>query len=376
MADLYGVASGVQASDENIRQNIHTGILAQKTLGDIAMQPAELALKQAQVLNTGALTRFHTAEAAKLESAARDITRMRDLQEKAAEQGAIDKARVIEGRDLTIADRPEGGFTAPRSAAEPIERFIQYAQGQKAPLDMLLPYIKQAEDTRHKEAQTLSATAEAAVRQATQVKATAERLGTVAQAALQGPEAYAQIRALGLLPPGLPLSFDLARRPLQALLNTSISEKDRQDLIIKKQTADAASARAKAEQSRAATSAARAADSAKTSVVRREFLRKAMGEGSPETANAKKSAAEKNNISAFKTQLSFAPPVPLRLTPAHEGKLMTGDNKKIYRYLGMGPPSVKYPDGTPRFIEVTHAEAALQNPNVKDAMQDTPGSDE
>jgi len=370
MAEMYGAPVGIQASDENIRQNLHAGLMAQKALGEIAMQPEELALKRAQTLNTGALARLHTADAALKEAATRDAALMRKIDlEARAEQQAIDQAKLA-GVDLTVADRPKEGFSATQSAATPLERFAATAYNKGMPLDMITPVMEKAAKIRKEEATMLNQSTNAVVHQLAAQKAIAEQLGSAASYALQGPTQYAQVRAMGGLPPGLPLSFDLAAPQLQQLVSTSVSVKDRTDLEIKERNAKASEARAAAAQVSANASAARAGAYVATSATRRDALKKALGPGSEEAADAKRATTEAARARAFKTQLSFAPPVPLRFTAAHEGRLFTGDDKKIYRYLGMGPPSRVFPDGTPRFIAVTHAEAALQNPTVRGAMQE------
>jgi len=370
MAEMYGAPVGIQASDENIRQNIQTGFQAQKLLGEIAMQPEELALKRAQTLNTGALTKLHLADAAQKEAAARDTALMRKIDlEVRAEQQAIDQAKLA-GVDLTVADRPKEGFSTTQSAATSLERFAAAAYNKGMPLDMVTPIVEKAAKIRKEEATTLSQSTNAAVHQLTAQKALAERLGSVASYALQGPTQYAQVRAMGGLPPDLPLSFSLAAPLLRQMVATSTTVKDKAELEIKERNAKASEARAAAAQVSANASAARAGAYVATSAARRDVLKKALGPGSEEAADAKRATTEAARTRAFKTQLSFAPPVPLRFIAAHEGRLFTGDDKKIYRYLGMGLPSRVFPDGTPRFIAVTHAEAALQNPAVKGAMQE------
>lgn len=346
MADMYGAPIGILASDQNIRQNIHAGLLAQKTLGEINAQPAEVDLKVAQAGNLRALTRQHTAEAAKLEEAAASLETMRRLGQEAAAEAqaqaqAVDQAR-LQGVDLTAADRPAGGFSRRPSAAEPLERLYDLGQKKGVPLDLLMPYAKKAADIRKEEAQTASANAEAEVRTLKAASDRAERMGALAQHAMKGPREYAIVRAQmaqeGLPVNALPASFEEALPGLRQLEATSVGVKDRADLLIKERTSKAAEVRAQADSARAGASVMRAKMAVKLGEQRFEAIAKNGGFLSPEArANAEEQAIRRRQLTDKELRKEF-PPAPLDPAARVNGKSYTAADGRT-RFLWTKDPA-------------------------------------
>ena len=379
--ELTGFPAGVLASDANARANIGTVLAAQRALGEIEARPVELEHKRALADNARALAEQHREQAERSRRAAADLDLMRRLgAEASAQERAVEEARVA-GRDLTVADRPPGGFSASRSRADPLRRMIDYASAKGAPLDMLIPLEEKASKLAHEEATTINAQAEAQKRQLESTAKAADIRGTLAQSALKGPREYAMARALGLsmgvpFPEGLPMQYEAARPYLQQLVETSLDVKDKAELAIKERSARADEARAGAALQNAKTNSRKADAYVATSSARRDVLRKALGDGSSEAVDAKAATTEAKRTAAFRSQLVFAPMAPIKFETRHEGKMFTGIDRKIYRYDGLGPPSAKYPDGTPLLLPMSREAAAMRSPGVKAALgNDEPGDE-
>ena len=119
MADLFGAPVGIIASQENNRQAITSGLANIKTMGDIAQQPAELELKQAQA-------RLFGAEASDKEAAAAASQEMLKLQKE-----FVEGARA-NGKEATVDDL-EPGTGKPKSQASQLEAFANFADKKGLP---------------------------------------------------------------------------------------------------------------------------------------------------------------------------------------------------------------------------------------------------
>lgn len=335
--ELTGFPAGVIASDANARANIGTVINAQKALSDLEARPVELEYKRSLIAENYGQAAERQALANQRERAAADLELMRKLGVEAnAREAAIQAARV-QGRDLTIGDVPPGGFSARESRAAPLQRMIDYARGRGAPEDLLAPLEAKASKVAHEEATTFNAQSEAEKRQLESVQKRADIVGTLAQAALKGPREYALARAQGLamgvpLPEGLPMNFEAARPILQQLVDTSIDVKERAELAIKKQTADAATSRAGAAHVSAAAAVRRADAYVATSATRRDILKKTLGEGSGSAEEARQALIEARKARTAATENKDNPPAPLAPSAAHLNKTFTGRDGNIYMW--------------------------------------------
>ena len=179
MSDLFGAPLGIIASDKNVVDNLTGALHAQKLLGEIAQQPADLEVKQAHA-------KLYGAQAAEHEGKVRDLAIMDALQRKFAE------GRVQAARDGTL---PDAAVLQPSpSLATPLEEMARLADAEGAPLRLTTQYRKDAALIRQREAQKASSDAEAQLRQGKLVHEQAMQRASWAQAMLDNPEQYAMMR--------------------------------------------------------------------------------------------------------------------------------------------------------------------------------------
>ena len=314
MSDLFGAPSGIIASDQNIRQNVLSGLAATETLGKIGMQPI-------QANEMAARARLFGAEATEKETAARAQQSMLDLQAGFARDEAERRARgqLVEqgkaaGVDATVADIPQGGLVN-QSQAAPLERFAQYARDHGAPPMLLEKTDAAIAGIREKEAIAAYRTAQAGEIQFKQQTQKFTQLGNIAGTASQSPQSYMavlsnpQMRAM--LPPNLTGNFATDKPILEAVMNASQDsikrlnlEREMQDDRSKQARRSAASKKDDAIISRA---------QAQTDLVRQRLdnLKKNGGESSPSVVKAREDLERhRQEVDAAKIRKEF-PPVPL-----------------------------------------------------------------
>ena len=185
--EMFGAPLGIIASNDEIRKNVLTGLTAQKTLGDIAQQPAERDLKLAQA-------RLFGADAGVKEAAVAAAARERALSEEFLARRQLIEAKAQRGEIATVADLPPSGRLARRSGADQLIEYADFLDAKGAPISTTMKVREKIANIQQSEAATLSS-------EATQIKtqlATTEQLagvlGQFAQGALAQPAQYQQVR--------------------------------------------------------------------------------------------------------------------------------------------------------------------------------------
>ena len=249
--EMFGAPYGIIASNEEIRKNVLTGLNAQKTLGDIAQQPAELELKQAHA-------RLYGAEARVKEEAIAAAKRERALGEEFAARRRLVEVKAQQGETATVADLPPSGRLARRSGADQLIEYADFLDSKGAPLSTTMKFREKIATIQQHEAAALNSQASQVKTQLETTEKLAGVLGQFAQGALAQPAQYSQIRMAAVqqgLPPELfPPEFN--PRLMRQYVDSSIKTKDkialdREELDSKAQRArDNASASASAVRAR------------------------------------------------------------------------------------------------------------------------------
>ncbi len=193
MADLFGAPVGIIASQENNRQAITSGLANIKTMGDIAQQPAELELKQAQA-------RLFGAEASDKEAAAAASQEMLKLQKE-----FVEGARA-NGKEATVDDL-EPGTGKPKSQASQLEAFANFADKKGLPPLALAKVREEIAKIYEHEAITDYRSQQARQTEEKRALEHMTRVSNVSAAAAASPRDYALAlmnpETRKLLPPGL-----------------------------------------------------------------------------------------------------------------------------------------------------------------------------
>lgn len=315
MSDLYGAPSGIIAADKEARENLHSGLLAAKTLGEIEAQPTELRLK-------GAHADYYQGLAAEHLAKARDMQTLQQL------DLAVTQARA-QGVDLTVQDGQRIA-AGPQSLAKPLEEQYQFGLRRGVPARLLVPLADKAATIRQKEAAAVNSSAEAEVRTLRASKLQAERLGALATWGMQGPAAYQQMRAAaveqGLPIDGLPDDYEEALPILRGTRDSSLSVKEQSDLKIRERQLEARKAR---------NASQNAVDSARITLMRTrkdrlqqdyDLIQKNGGKDSPEALSARRALiASRRSLVEARERKDF-PPAPLDPTARTFGKSYTAAN--------------------------------------------------
>jgi len=226
MPDMFGAPIGISAAEDQINQNVLTGLKAQQALGAIAKQPAEQALAEAHA-------RLYSAEAAKAESQAADLKRMQDVEAEVTARRQGSAIAAAQGQLLTVDNLPPGGRITTRSAADPIDEFLAAAEGKGIPPRLLLPYYEKSTTIRQHEAAAANSAANQQKNQLAALKEKATLIGQYASTALANPQNYGQL--LLSAPPGLlPTEhltgvFETDAPVLRALNDASLTTKEKID---------------------------------------------------------------------------------------------------------------------------------------------------
>ena len=260
MAELFGAPLGMIAADEQSRQNALVGLEAQKVMNTLALQPSQIALKQAHTGYYGAQT---AAENAKTE-AARVMQRLGAgfTADQQLRQGAIDGA-AAKGQTATVANLKGAGQKV--SVAQPLKDFVAYAAGEGAPPTVLKDIYGEIATIEEKEAQGLWRNTESIVAEDKMQRDQRTEIGGIAAAAAENPQQYAAIminRDLrDRLPKELTGSYDADRNTLRAIGQASMDANKQADNRRQQAENEAVQARFNAGQSKrdAAVAAADAA---------------------------------------------------------------------------------------------------------------------
>lgn len=298
MADLFGAPVGIIASQENNRQAITSGLANIKTMGDIAQQPAELELKQAQA-------RLFGAEASDKEAAAAASQEMLKLQKE-----FVEGARA-NGKEATVDDL-EPGTGKPKRQASQLEAFANFADKKGLPPLALAKVREEIAKIYEHEAITDYRSQQARQTEEKRQLEHMQRVSNVAAAAAQSPQNYAYAmlnpETRKLLPPGLSGNY-ATDKPILDLVTSAGQDSIKAADLARKQ-ADSVQLRLRAKAAAALSHASADAATARkelTQQVKADVIKNG-GEKSPEAKDAKIAAADaKRQETQAKLRKEFPP---------------------------------------------------------------------
>lgn len=290
MADMFGVSD----AEINLRDPLRRA-QAQEALGRVAMQPAEQALKEAQAAH-------YQAEA---QERLLKIKRAKELD-------ALSIAALANGEPLEAAQALSFLESQGQSASAPLQRVYKEGVKRGTSAAVLAPLAEKIATIQLKEAQTGGALQLEEKRRLDAQHAQAERFGSLAQAALQGPEHWARLRLQTPELNTLPQSWEAAKPYLK---NISVSAMRVKDSIEAKRKAARDAQLDKVNASTIARNeAAATASKAQTSLRTQKYnnVAKNNGVGDPLTAEEKRLQIRAKKLEIEKRQLAIAPLVPTK----------------------------------------------------------------
>jgi hypothetical protein len=282
VADLFGAPLGIVASQENNRQAITSGLGNLKMLGDIAQQPAELQVKQAQA-------RVLQADAAGKEAEAAAQQRMLELQ-----QEFIQGARAA-GKEATVEDL-EPGTGKPKSQASQLEAFANFADKKGMPPMALAKVREEIAKIYEHEAITGYRSQQAMQIEEKRALEHMGRVSNISAAAAASPQDYALAlmnpETRKLLPPGLTGDYATDRPVLEMITRAGQDSIKAADLARKQ--ADSVQARLRSKAAAAASNAAANASTERVNLTKKVSIAidKNGGEKSQEAKDAKVAATD------------------------------------------------------------------------------------
>ena len=322
MADLFGAPVGIVASQENNRQAITSGLANIKTMGDIAQQPAELELKQAQA-------RLFGAEASDKEAAAAASQEMLKLQKEFI-QGAKEA-----GRDATV-EGLEPGTGKPKSQASQLEAFANFADKKGLPPLALAKVREEIAKIYEHEAITDYRSQQARQIEEKRALEHMTRVSNISAAAAASPRDYALAlmnpETRKLLPPGLTGDYATDRPVLEMITRAGQDSIKAADL--KRKQDDSAQARLRSKAAASASNAAASASQARadlTKQVKADIIKNG-GEKSQEAKDAKTVATDaKRAAEQAKLRKEF-PPLIIDPAAREPGKIYMMADGRIARW--------------------------------------------
>ena len=322
MADLFGAPVGIIASQENNRQAITSGLANIKTMGDIAQQPAELELKQAQA-------RLFGAEASDKEAAAAANQEMLKLQKE-----FIEGARA-NGKEATVDDL-EPGTGKPKSQASQLEAFADYASKKGLPPLALAKVREDIAKIYEHEAITAYRSQQALQTEEKRQLEHMQRVSNVAAAAAQSPQNYAYAmlnpETRKLLPPGLSGNY-ATDKPILDLVTSAGQDSIKAADLARKQ-ADSVQLRLRAKAAAALSHASADAATARkelTQQVKADVIKNG-GEKSPEARDVKAAAADAKRQAAQAALRKEFPPLLIDPAAREPGKIYMMPDGRIARW--------------------------------------------
>jgi hypothetical protein len=362
MPELFGAPNGIIAKQDYQNQ----GLQAQRLMGDIAMQPAELQTKQAQA-------RLYAAEAGAKEATNAQAQRMADLesqfmQSEADARKQVSDSGVAQGTVMTVKDLPSGGSIMRASAADSLERLLQFSNGRLPP-SATAGLSKQVADIHQKEAAAAANNSKASLEATKGQIAQFEQIGNVAGSAALSPANYAAIlmdpQTRKLLPQELTGNYRTDVPVLRAIEQASQDSIKRANLA--REQADSESKR---RLNNAQISKADAAiDLIKTRATAlkedRTLRAKYGGATSQEAADLKKAQTALTQARMEALALKTAPPMPLDPALVEVGKTYTGAGGVKYDIIGLDAKG--NPIGRP------HVQAAYTAPSAPATDEDLTG---
>lgn len=318
MSDLYGAPSGIIAEQEQYNKNLGTAFAAQKTLGEIGMQPLDAEIKRQHA-------RLYGAEADKLGMEAADAEQLRRL--------GADLANLRNsGVEPTVADLATAGRPKP-TTGDYFSQAIDLAIRRGVSPKVVSTLAKDAATVTSREAATVSHQMTALNQQMQAQRRQAENLGAEAAFALQGPQQYQQW-LLQLAGQGQDVSmmpdFAAARPMLQGLVDQAMTVKQKIDADLKKRNTAATELRSQAS---AANNYARVALSKERLGRAKEDRARANkydGEKSQAALEARKAEAGSRRAYADDRDKKNFPPAPLDPAARTVGNTYTGSDGQRY----------------------------------------------
>lgn len=328
--EMFGAPFGISAAEDQINQNVLSGLKASQLLGEIGMQPAEMRMKESQAKYYGSLAAEHEAKARDLEALQR-VDQAIAAAKRAADQG----------RTLTVEDPIPGTPAAAKSLAEPLEEFAKMGEKMGVRTTAIAPILEKASLIRQHEAATASSQAATEKHHFDAAKERAKRVASFASAALANPEAYEQLKMQaaqeGFKVNVLPQQWD--RNALEALKNSGILAEKQIELKEKASHDAAQEKRWKSSEARDNASIGLSAARRDNVKLRTDLIRKNGGTGTPEEKAAKeeliKTRQQLRQIRAKKD----APPAPWDPAARVVGKVYTnaGGQKAVWQGKGWQP---------------------------------------
>lgn len=342
MAGMFGAPIGILAAEDQANKTALTQVQAQRLLGELEQIPGEIALKKAQARNADALALHHRTQAAdiilKREEADAAAAEMAGWEAAARKAGQIIPA--TEGREATAEDVQR---FRPGSLSSPLEQLYKTMVEGGAPSKLTLPLAEKIAKIKSDEATASYRSGQANNQDLESQLRVANQIGSIAKAAYDTPEGYAQMRLLASqlgkdLPPGvkqiidgLPQDWQAGRKALGPIITRALSVKDSLELGLKEE---------KAEQNKLLATSTIAKNNAAvaTAKVQRDLiqerttmLKKLGGEGTP-AAEAATEALTAARLQALEAkQLAMHPAVPATASKVVPGKTYTLADKSVGR---------------------------------------------
>lgn len=338
MSEMFGAPAGILAGEESGRQNMLAGVQAQKLLGDIAMQPAEMGYKQS-------LARLHSAEALAKEQEAVDQQQMLDMQKKFLVQGQAqltDAARA-QGREATVEDL--NGKGQPRSQADDLRAFADFAAANGAPPLALAKTRKLITEITEKEAIGADHASRAVTQAWNQQKTRVGLVSNIAGAAAESPQNYLTILAdpknRELLPKELTGDWATDAPVLRAISAAGQDAIRRGELELKAVEAEGRAQRRRVQEEKDAANIALAEERTRRTRLLANDLEKYGGPGSRATQNSRKEMTDAQKAANAARDAKEHPPLildPNSRIPGQKYKLADG---RIARWE-VNPATGKY----------------------------------
>ena len=336
MAELWGAPNGIIAADELQRKNFLSGLEAQKVLLDVQKQPYEIdklqadAAHQRALAGVNALTAIKAQRALATDETLRQASVAADAEIAAREKLVAEKA--AQGTNATVADLGADGKVPVNSATARTEEMIRQAVKRGASEMELIPLRKELSLIYQQDASAAHSRAQAFEQQMQARGKQQDEYASLANYMKKGPKEYAAGLQQAMQIPGLNLSkvppvwSQDAVRMLDAVTSSVVKEKDRIDLQIKQQTADAATLRAKADQARAGTDAMVAGERVKLMRARRDKIEAELGDGSSEKSEATRALTQLRDVNRDAKLKKDFPPAPIDPTARRLGQTYTAAN--------------------------------------------------
>lgn len=229
MSDLYGFSAGTVEASKNQLVNLQ----AQKTLGEIAAQPADLAYKQALTRDVTEQAESRRAANAQAQALAALTGEFDSLQTRKAQQQLIE-GKAASGQQATIADLGEEG--KPRSQMQRQIDFADFLDSKGVSPQVTAPIRDKIALGLQHEAAAAHNNAQAIQQKSLATIAKAEQLGQIAGTAAASPQAYMAVLgdpANAKLLPKLSGNFEMDRPQLLAIRDMGMKTVERLKLEAK-----------------------------------------------------------------------------------------------------------------------------------------------